>query len=81
MRLIQAARSAVDERHNHRSRGETLLLGSRRLEVPKKAVTDLGYRHGMPVIHEIAWREREPGFRSNDLENENAQLKRWLPAQ
>ena len=42
------------------------------------AATRLGYRFAPPVNHSKAWRDRETGFHSNDVESENSRLKTWL---
>ncbi len=40
------------------------------------AVKKLGYKHAPPVNHTTGWRDVVTGFHSNDIESENARLKR-----
>jgi hypothetical protein len=39
------------------------------------AVKRLGFKHAPPVVHELAYRDPETGFHTNDAESENNRIK------
>ena len=43
----------------------------------ESAVRQLGFRSAPPVNHKKGWRDTETGYRTNDIESENARIKGW----